>query len=63
MSEINTFSQEVRATGERYELPALTTLREILSRQAETFDIEELPKTLDYFPQLVKEIIRTVTDE
>jgi signal transduction histidine kinase/DNA-binding NarL/FixJ family response regulator/HAMP domain-containing protein len=63
MNEINEFAQQIKKTGEKYDFSALTTLGENLSRQAETFDIENLPKTLEYFPKLVKEITGVVTNE
>ena len=63
MNEIIVFAQHIMDLGERYHLPVLSTLGETMARQAEVFDMDNLPDTLEYFPELVQKIAQASDHE
>jgi CheY-like chemotaxis protein len=56
IDEIESFAVEIKTLGTQYKLPLLTDWGEKLFREIQSFDMEQLPKTLDSFSRLVKEI-------
>ncbi|MCP4152584.1 MAG: hypothetical protein GY757_32910, partial [bacterium] len=54
--DIDTFATRVIKLGEENSLEILTRWGKRLHEQVQTFDMERLPETLDYFPQLMKKI-------
>ena len=56
ITEIETFAKRIKALGAKYNVAVLTNWGDDLFKQANSFDIDRLPKTLDYFPVLITEI-------
>ncbi len=55
-NEIEDFANQITGLGTSYKLDMLADWGNDLLRQAQSFDVEKLPRTLDYFTELVKEI-------
>ena len=55
-NEIETFAQEVNQLGKKYRIIQLNTWADALRQQAQNFDMENLPKTLAYFPEMLKQM-------
>jgi len=58
ISGIKDFAVEMESLGKKYRLAIISGWANELSIQAENFDMEELPKTLKYYPKLVEKIKR-----
>ncbi|MCP4110368.1 MAG: response regulator [Desulfobacteraceae bacterium] len=58
INDIGAFGNQIKELGAEYNLDILKNWGDGLSNQAENFDIERLRKTLEYFPELVKEITK-----
>ena len=56
MTDIEGFSTQVQALGQEYRYPPLVAWGEKVQEQAEEFQLEVLPKTLEQFPQLIEEV-------
>jgi len=56
IDEIEDFALEVKKLGTQYNLELLTDWGEALFREIERFDMEKLPRTLEDFPRLVRDI-------
>ena len=56
INEIEEFATKVKGLGEKYYLNVLTNWGDNLLKQAKSFDMKNLPDTLNYFPDLVGEI-------
>ncbi len=56
ISEIERFAKEIRELGQEYDLNSLANWGDDLFKQANSFDMDRLPGTLDHFPALVDEI-------
>lgn len=56
IDEIEDFAVEVRGLGEQYGVDILFAWGGKLFREIQDFDLEELPRTLDDFPELLKQI-------
>ncbi|MCP4346882.1 MAG: response regulator [Desulfobacterales bacterium] len=53
-NEIEEFADEVKELGKKYDSEILINWGDDLSRQSKSFDMERLPKTLDYFSEIMK---------
>jgi PAS domain S-box-containing protein len=56
ISDIEDFAKEIEELGRRYELRILLKWGEKISSQAESFEMDKLPKTLKYFTELIDEV-------
>jgi PAS domain S-box-containing protein len=56
ISEIERFAEEIVGLGREYDLDSLANWGDDLFKQANSFDMDRLPETLDNFPALVDEI-------
>ncbi len=56
VDEIEDFAKEVRELGEEYNFDVFSDWSNRLFKQVASFDMEKLPGTLGYYPELVKEI-------
>jgi CheY-like chemotaxis protein len=56
VDEIEAFSDQIKKLGEKLHMDMLKQWGERLQKQAGSFDMDKLPQTLDYFPELVKKI-------
>jgi PAS domain S-box-containing protein len=63
ITDIETFAKRIKALGTKYNVAALTNWGDDLFKQANSFDIDRLPKTLNYFPVLIAEIAGCIEDE
>ncbi|MCP4146690.1 MAG: response regulator, partial [bacterium] len=54
--EIESFALEVKEMGKRYKLELLVDWADVVLHQAEIFDMEKMPETLAYFPELIKQL-------
>ncbi|MCP4130155.1 MAG: response regulator, partial [bacterium] len=59
VNEIRDFAGEIEKLGNDYKLEILINWSKKLFNQANNFDIEQLPKTLDQFPGIVEIIVCT----
>ncbi len=59
INEMEAFAKEIKELGVEYQLNSLTNWADKLFKQANSFDIDKLPETLDYFPVLINEITET----
>ncbi|MCP4106407.1 MAG: PAS domain S-box protein [Desulfobacteraceae bacterium] len=57
-NEIEVFANEIRELGAFYRVDILTNWGDDLLQQAKSFDMERLPKTLDYYPDMIKKIVK-----
>ncbi|MCP4110137.1 MAG: hypothetical protein GY749_32215, partial [Desulfobacteraceae bacterium] len=55
-NEIEDFANQIKEIGASYGLDILTDWGDVLFRQAQSFDVEKLPGTLNYFTELVNKI-------
>ncbi|MCP4345078.1 MAG: response regulator [Desulfobacterales bacterium] len=60
VNDIGVFGNQVKELGTEYNLNILRNWGDDIYEQADSFDIERLPKTLEYFPGLVREITEFV---
>ncbi|MBF0550673.1 MAG: hypothetical protein HQK60_09065 [Deltaproteobacteria bacterium] len=58
MSRIEDFARQIIMLGTDYDLEPLTTWGNTLLKQARTFDMEKLPRTIDRFSDLITEITK-----
>jgi CheY-like chemotaxis protein len=56
INEIEEFAAQIKGLGEKYYLNVLTNWGDNLLKQAKSFDMKNMPDTLNYFPDLVSEI-------
>lgn len=56
VNEIEDFSKEIMELGDKYSIDLLKDWGDKLFGEIQSFDMEKLPVTLEYFPGLVKEI-------
>ncbi len=56
ISDIRAFSEEINGLGISHNLAILTEYGRVLAAFVETFDIDNIQKTLDYFPELLGRI-------
>jgi len=56
INNIEDFAKEIEELGRKYELGILLKWGEEISSQAESFDMDKLPKTLKYFTELIDEV-------
>ncbi|MBF0526292.1 MAG: response regulator [Deltaproteobacteria bacterium] len=58
MSRIEDFARQIIMLGTDYDLEPLTAWGNTLLKQAKTFDMEKLPRTIDRFSDLITEITK-----
>ncbi len=58
--EIEDFAKEINDLGKKFKITQLETWAGVLLRQSQDFDMEKLPKTLGYFPKILKDMQRMV---
>jgi len=63
INEIEDFARSLRELGEQYGFVPLENWSAELGRQAERFDMEKLPGTLNSFPRMIDEITRSISKE
>ena len=56
MDDIKDFAASVDKLGKEYNIGPVQKWAEKITAQAISFDMEHLPVTLDYFPELIKEV-------
>ncbi|NIM12982.1 MAG: response regulator [Candidatus Aminicenantes bacterium] len=56
LDEIEDFSREIKELGNQYGLNMLENWGDRLSKDVRSFDMQKIPKTLEHFPGLIKEI-------
>ena len=56
INDIEDFAKEIEELGRKYELGILLKWGEKILSQAESFDMDKLPKTLKYFTELIDEV-------
>jgi len=56
ISEIERFAKEIQGIGQEYDLDSLANWGDDLFKQVNSFDMDQLPETLDHFPALVDEL-------
>ena len=56
IDEIKIFARQLKFLGEKFEYQYLYLYGEKLEKQAEKFDMEQMPGSLNYFPQIGKNI-------
>jgi PAS domain S-box-containing protein len=56
IGDIEVFAGEIKNLGSQYDLKLLTDWGDRLSRDIQSYDMENAPVTLEYFPELIKEI-------
>ncbi|MCP4132777.1 MAG: response regulator [bacterium] len=56
IDEIKDFARQVREIGEKHKLDCLVTWGKDLFAQANNFNVENLPGTIAFFPELIKEV-------
>jgi len=56
IGDIEVFAGEIKNLGGQYGLKLLTDWGDRLSREIQSYDMENAPVTLEYFPQLIKAI-------
>ena len=56
ISDIKDFATEMEGLGKKYKLAVISGWANDISIQADNFDMEKLPGTLEYFPRLVEKI-------
>jgi signal transduction histidine kinase/ligand-binding sensor domain-containing protein/CheY-like chemotaxis protein len=56
MDEIEDFSREIKELGNQYGLNMLENWGECLSKDVRCFNMQKITKTLEHFPELIKEI-------
>ncbi len=62
IDKLETFADRIRKLGEEYGYPPLASWGERLMQQAEMFDLDGLPKTLEGFPNMIGEIQALVAE-
>jgi two-component system sensor histidine kinase EvgS len=62
-NEIEEFADQIKGLGTAYKLDVLTAWGDNLLKQARNFDMENLPKTLNHFTDLVNEIAGINADQ
>ena len=56
INEVEGFGVQMRDLGNQYNYPPLVAWGERLSTQAQMFELDDLPKTLDEFPRIIEQI-------
>ena len=56
LTPVEEFAARLRVMGETYAAPALQHYGEELFNQAQQFDLDRLPKSLEAFPQLIESL-------
>ncbi len=60
ISDIKDFAAEARELGKKYGLNNIMDWAEEISSQADSFDMEKLPGSLKYYPELIEEIKKLI---
>ncbi|MBF0102480.1 MAG: response regulator [Desulfobacterales bacterium] len=60
MDEVEQFAKRIQDIGDRYKLKILINWGEELYQQVKNFDMEKLPQTFEYYPELVHKIKQLV---
>jgi hypothetical protein len=63
INDIEAFSIEIKKLGGQYDFKPLTDWGDKLLREIQSYDMENAPVTLEYFPQLIKTIAAVVEVE
>jgi PAS domain S-box-containing protein len=56
IGDIEAFASEIKNLGSQYNLKILSDWGDRLFREIQSYDMEKAPDTLEYFPELIKEI-------
>jgi hypothetical protein len=62
LNDIETFAEGINALASQYELKILSDWGNKLLQQIQTYDMENAPITLEYFPVIIKKISDLVAD-
>ena len=62
LTDIESFAEEVKQLGHEYRYPPLTKWGEKVQTQASMFQLDELPQTLEYYPQIVDQVKSLIAD-
>ncbi len=54
--EIEDFAKEINQLGKKFQITQLKAWAGALLQQSQNFDMEKLPKTLDYFPKMLQDM-------
>ena len=60
ISDIKDFAAEAGELGKKYGLKILTSWADEISSQADSFDMEKLPGSFKYYPELIEEVKKLV---
>jgi len=60
INEIEEFGREIKGLGATYNIALLTDWGDEVLKQAKSIDMEKLPKTLGYFPELIKKTMALI---